>query len=141
MSTLEEKVLEKHLQECLQQICPLFKEVRERQGGKLPEELLDDAYVMGYVKGMANMLLARQHVEDDNERGYAIILIFAKVFEKDPRMVGERLAILHADRSNIDYLEGITDGEDRLMGLNDGRRDEVTYRLMHRLEPYMKLEA
>ncbi|MBF0158808.1 MAG: hypothetical protein HQL58_04730 [Magnetococcales bacterium] len=138
MSSHVDPLLEKSLEKCLDIIAPLFVDVRTHNRGMIPRELLSNNYVLGFVKGMMNVLLGRCGVIAERDRGMAILEVCARTFDCDSHTIGERLVNLHLEKDDLDYLEGINDGSDYLVGLTEGRREEVTYRLMNRLEPYIK---
>ncbi|WP_041641207.1 hypothetical protein [Magnetococcus marinus] len=121
---------------CIAQISPLLEGVRQAHEGKIPQELLNNHYLLGYLWGMLSVSISRAHMEDEASRGRIMINVTAQLLQQEPQMIAVKLANLHQADDDLDYFEGISDGSDRLSAPHEGRREEVIYRLIHRLEPY-----
>ncbi len=129
--------LEGSVRFCVSNLKPMLESVRRANGNRLPDGLIDNHYVLGYLEGMLGVLLDRCGLDRGVERGHAVLDVFSHLMQKNPLAVGEKLVALHEDEKDVNYHEGIHDGTDRLLAVNDGRREEVSYRLMHHLEPYL----
>nr|CRH06212.1 conserved protein of unknown function [Candidatus Magnetococcus massalia] len=101
-----------------------------------PKELINNHYLLGTIRGMMSVLMKRCQILEEQERGHALIEVSARLLKQDAHLIGTKLAALHEAKSDLDYLEGVNDGTDRLASPSEGRRQEVIYRLIHRLKPY-----
>jgi len=128
---------EKSVLYCVSNINPILKSVRMANGNHLPEGLINNHYVLGYLEGMLGVLLDRCGLERGVQRGNVVLDVFSRVMQKNQFDVGKKLVELHMDKKDVGYREGVYDGTDRLLAVTDGRREEVSYRFMHNLEPYL----
>ncbi|MEG3637728.1 hypothetical protein [Magnetococcus sp. PR-3] len=128
--------LEQLQSHCITQLAPILGGVRKAHDGQVPNELLNNHYLLGYIWGMVSVSMNRAHLENEGERGHTMIEVTATLLQQNAQRIGSKLATLHQSNEDLDYLEGINDGTDRMAAPSEGRREEVIYRLMHRLEPY-----
>ncbi|MBF0309396.1 MAG: hypothetical protein HQL56_07715 [Magnetococcales bacterium] len=125
------------VQKCLGHLSPLFEAVRKKHDGSIPDAMKEDHYLLGYIKGMLMVQMGRCGQFKNRERGLIILEVFGHLFDSNSRIIGERLSQLHLERDDVEYLEGVNDGGDRLLNFSEGRKDEVIYKLMNRLEKYL----
>lgn len=135
---LDRKAIQAELDRALEAVNVIFAPAREAHGGKVPEMLIHDPYMVGHVRGMMNAYLHDvETVEAGLEAGLSMIFLMAEAFGCDVGHVSAILGRLHtAEQRDPDYLKGIQDGTNRVTGQDEGAHDEAVYRFMNRLERF-----
>jgi hypothetical protein len=135
MFTTKKNRIEKAIQECISQVGPeIDSYIKPDHAAR--QAIMNDAYFVGYMEGWTRELLSRQGLKGCHEQASALIGVCRKVLKENQRKISLRLLALYKDDNNSAFQGGRRDGTDRVLGVSNGRQEEVTYLLMHHLQSF-----